>query len=93
MHDGNLAFRPGLQLAAVYDMLPMRYAPVRGVELPLRDFAPPLPVPAEKEAWLTSARAAGHFWAAASEDARISPDFRAVCAQNAAKVRRALDMA
>ena len=93
MHDGNLAFRPGLQLAPVYDMLPMRYAPVRGVELPLRDFVPPLPVPAEKEEWLTAARAAGHFWAAASEDARISPDFRAVCAQNAAKVRRALDMA
>ena len=93
MHDGNLAFRPGLQLAPVYDMLPMRYAPVRGVELPLKDFVPPLPVPAEKEAWLTAAHAAGHFWAAASEDARISPDFRAVCAQNEAKVRRALDMA
>ena len=93
MHDGNLAFRPGLQLAPVYDMLPMLYAPVRGVELPVRDFVSPLPVPAEKEAWLTAARAAGHFWAAANEDARISPDFRAVCAQNAAKVRRALDMA
>lgn len=40
MHDGNLAFKPGLKLAPVYDMLPMGYAPVRGMELPLRGFAP-----------------------------------------------------
>lgn len=93
MHDGNLAFRPGLQLAPVYDMLPMGYAPVRGVELPVRDFVPPLPVPAQRQAWLAAARAAGHFWAAASEDARISQDFRIICDQNAGKVRRALHMA
>lgn len=83
MHDGNLAFRPGLQLAPVYDMLPMGYAPVRGVELPQRDHSPALPLPSEREAWLRAASAAVQFWAVASQDARISPDFRAVCASNA----------
>ncbi len=90
MHDGNLTFRPGLELAPVYDMLPMAYAPVRGVELPVKDFWPPLPLPAERNAWLAAAGAAVHFWAAASDDTRISQDFRAVCAQNASKVRKAL---
>lgn len=90
MHDGNLSFRPGLQPAPVYDMLPMGYAPVRGVELPVKEFVPPLPLPAEKDAWLTAAHAAEHFWAAASGDARISKNFRAICSQNASKVRKAL---
>jgi len=91
MHDGNLAFRPGLRLAPVYDMLPMAYAPVRGVELPHRHFVPVLPVPSERQAWLSAARAAGLFWQAASQDRRISQDFRTTCAQNAGKVRTALD--
>ena len=90
MHDGNLSFRPGLQLAPVYDILPMGYAPVRGVELPAKDFSPRLPLPAEREAWLAAARAAELFWAAASGDARISKDFRAICSQNASKVHKAL---
>ncbi|MFN0186887.1 MAG: type II toxin-antitoxin system HipA family toxin YjjJ [Aquabacterium sp.] len=36
MHPGNLSFIPGrpLKLAPVYDMLPMRWAPMRGGEVP-----------------------------------------------------------
>lgn len=90
MHDGNLSFLPGLELAPAYDMLPMAYAPVRGVELPARSFAPQLPTPAEREAWLIAARAAEHFWAAASADARVSQDFRVICSENANKVRKVL---
>ena len=90
MHDGNLSFKPGLQLAPVYDMLPMAYAPVRGVELPSMDFMPPLPLPAERDAWLIAARAAEYFWAAASADARISKAFQAICSQNAGKVHQAI---
>jgi hypothetical protein len=90
MHDGNLSFRPGLELAPVYDMLPMGYAPVRGVELPVKEFVPTLPLPAERDAWLSAAQAAELFWAAASGDARISKDFRAICSQNASKVRTTL---
>ena len=91
MHDGNLSFRPGLQqplvLAPVYDMLPMMYAPLRGVELPTRTFAPPLPLPSERDAWRVAATAAMHFWTRASDDARISEAFRPICAHNAQTVR------
>jgi HipA-like C-terminal domain len=89
MHDGNLSFQPvrradqaALQLAPIYDMLPMAYAPVRGVELPPRTYAPRLPLPSEKGLWSQAARAAVAFWERAAADERISPGFRAVCARN-----------
>ena len=68
----------------------MGYAPGRGLELPTKDFALALPLLAERAAWLAAARAAKHFWVAANGDARISKDFRAICGQNASKVRKAL---
>ena len=95
MHDGNLSFQPtghsnqtGLQLAPAYDMLPMLYAPVRGVELPLRTFEPPLPLPVEREPWQCSARAAAAFWELAAADQRISTEFRRNCADNARVLHR-----
>jgi serine/threonine protein kinase HipA of HipAB toxin-antitoxin module len=100
MHDGNLSFRPRridararFELAPVYDMLPMEYAPVRGVELPPRDFRPPLPLPAERSAWARAARAAVEFWDAAASDSRISEAFRAICAENRDRVRGAIELA
>ena len=96
MHDGNLSFTPHMSaasaplcLAPAYDMLPMRYAPQRGVELPPVDFVPRLPLPAEREAWQAGAAAADQFWSRAADDDRISAQFRAVCADNAQKVRAA----
>jgi hypothetical protein len=86
MHDGNLAFRPGLQLAPVYDMLPMLYAPQRGVELPARRFAPALPLPGERADWALAAQAALQFWHLASSDGRISAGLRATAAENAQTV-------
>ena len=88
MHDGNLSFVPGedgqsLQLAPVYDMLPMLYAPQRGVELPARDFVPPMPLPAQRELWIEAAQAAVVFWGLASTDKRISAEFRGICERNA----------
>ena len=94
MHDGNLAFQlvtaPGparsgaaLQTAPVYDMLPMAYAPVRGVELPARVYAPKMPLPGEQPAWAAAAQAARVFWEMAAEDSRISVGFRAFCRRNA----------
>lgn len=82
MHEGNLAFRPGLVLAPVYDMLPMMYAPLRGGELPGRAYAPELPLPGEVEAWRQAAEAALSYWQRCAEDGRISPEFRQVCAGN-----------
>lgn len=92
MHDGNLSFMPGapgLRPAPVYDMLPMLYAPQRGVELPERDFAPRLPLPIEREPWQQAAQAAIDFWSGASGDCRISDGFRRTCARNAKAVRDA----
>ncbi len=98
MHDGNLSFCPSLEsptptlaLAPIYDMLPMLYAPVRGVELPTRLYQPRLPLPAESAAWQRAAPAAHRFWQLASRDRRISAPFRQLCADNAVTLARLLD--
>jgi hypothetical protein len=89
MHDGNLSFQqrasaagPALRLAPAYDMLPMLYAPQRGVELPPAAFRPQLPLPADRETWQQAAQAAAQFWASAAADSRISPAFVDICAGN-----------
>jgi hypothetical protein len=87
MHEGNLSFRPGLSLAPVYDMLPMKYAPARGVELPAREFAPRLPLPDESAIWAEAAHAAIVFWESAGADRRIGADFRSLCRENAKLLR------
>lgn len=83
MHEGNLAFRPGLTLAPVYDMLPMLYAPLRGGELAPRAYAPELPMPDETAAWQRAAAAASQYWQECLADSRISSEFRQTCADNA----------
>lgn len=83
MHEGNLAFRPGLTLAPVYDMLPMLYAPLRGGELPARAYIPELPLPDEASVWRQAAEAAGYYWRVCLADPRISPAFQQICADNA----------
>ena len=95
MHEGNLSFQPntqdsqaGLRLSPAYDMLPMLYAPARGVELPERSFAPKLPLPAERETWDRAAWAAIAFWQMAADDERISNSFRATCADNAVVLQK-----
>jgi hypothetical protein len=64
-------------------MLPMLYAPVRGVELAERRHAPRLPLPADETAWNEAAPGALAFWQAVAADARISPAFRRLGAANA----------
>lgn len=92
MRDGNLSFVParqGFALAPVYDMLPMLYAPQRGVELPAREFVARPPRPSEREAWLDAAEAAVEFWRQAGADQRIGAAFRRACAANASRVEAA----
>ncbi len=91
MHTGNLSFRPqgsSLMLAPAYDMLPMRYAPLPGGELPGGGFEPALPLPPQLPVWRTACVAAVDFWTAASLDSRISTGFRQVCAANALTLLR-----
>jgi len=90
MHDGNLSFQPrplkagaGLRAAPAYDMLPMFYAPVRGVELPERRYEPRMALPAHMDAWRQACAAAIEFWALSASDKRISAAFRGVCSANA----------
>lgn len=85
MHTGNLSLRPqdgGLRLAPAYDLLPMRYAPLPGGEVPARDFEPALPLPPQRAPWRSACAAALQFWAAAAADSRISERFRGVCTTN-----------
>src|SRR5690606_40567666 len=73
--SSDLSFRPtringraGFELAPAYDMLPMKYAPVRGLELTQVTFQPHLPVPAERGGWARAADAAVQFWDVAAKD-------------------------
>lgn len=90
MHDGNLAFLPGLALSPAYDMLPMLYAPQRGVELVARAYTPQVPLPGERDDWVLCAEAALVFWHRAAADSRISPGFKKICGENAGKLEKAL---
>ena len=91
MHTGNLSFRPHamLALAPAYDMLPMRYAPLAGGEVPPREFEPPLPLPPQRTVWTEACKAAHGFWTAAARDARIGEAFRRVCEGNAQRLQAA----
>ncbi len=90
MHEGNLAFRPGLSVAPVYDMLPMFYAPMRGGEVPGKAFLPELPLPSERPIWISAAAAAVHYWERCASDVRISPAFQAVCGENVKALQKLL---
>lgn len=88
MHTGNLSLRPRgsvFGIAPAYDMLPMLYAPLRGGEVPAREFDPtglPVPPAGREEDWSRMLRAALAFWQAAAADPRITEGFRQVCAAN-----------
>ncbi len=88
---------PGLEIstknrvtAPVYDMLPMAYAPLAGGEIAPTTYAPGLPTPKDREAWLQAGQAAQVFWKAAIADQRISERFRETCRENLQELMRLL---
>lgn len=90
MHKGNLSFVPKgdhFELAPVYDMLPMMYAPLGGGELPKVAYAPVLPVPAQREYWFAAWEAAAEFWEQAAIHPDISEEFRQTCSLNLARLK------
>jgi hypothetical protein len=94
MHLGNLSFQPvegRLRLAPTYDMLPMRHAPLAGGELPRPAWTPPLPLPRERETWLTACQAALTFWERMAADTRISAEFRELGRHHGRKLRDLAD--
>ncbi|MDP4299115.1 type II toxin-antitoxin system HipA family toxin YjjJ [Leptothrix discophora] len=97
MHTGNLAFQPEggrLRLAPVYDMLPMRLAPLAGGEVP--PLAAPelaLPRPDEREDWAEAARWALSFWQTVADDALLGGPLRAFGEAQARLLRTRIDPA
>jgi HipA-like C-terminal domain len=98
MHAANLSLRPRgrmFDVAPAYDMLPMLYAPLRGGEVPVREFDPaglPTPPASRDQAWDRMLQAALAFWAAAASDGRITPAFRVICAANGLALQRWADI-
>ena len=81
-HHGNVSLllhEHRWQLAPVYDMLPMFYAPVAG-EVVARDWASQAPRPNAHtlSVWPQARALALRFWQSVAVDARISPAFRAL---------------
>jgi HipA-like C-terminal domain len=91
-HYGNISLVLDLDdwaLSPTYDMLPMLYAPVAG-ELVARDFTQRdlQPTTATLPVWHEARQLAQKFWQSAADDARISTDFRRICALNNAYLSR-----
>lgn len=92
MHAGNLSFKPTgngkLELCPIYDMLPMIYAPLRGVEV-LKDVQVNIykPIPGREDLFKLATEAAKDFWIAVSNDAEISIEFREIAEEWSYKLK------
>jgi serine/threonine protein kinase HipA of HipAB toxin-antitoxin module len=82
-HFGNLAFYDRydgqFQLAPIYDMLPMLFAPDHD-QILARVFEPPDPLSDTVRAYGRARELAERYWRSLTQDARISAEFRAICA-------------
>ncbi len=83
MHAGNLSFRLAasgkIELCPIYDMLPMRYAPLRGGEVPEHEIGNLYaPLPGNEEDFAESRAAAAEFWKVVVADDEISYEFRTI---------------
>ena len=94
MHLGNAGLqltdsRP-LELAPVYDMLPMRFRPASSGEIVERRYEIALPAPEQKADWLEAAPVARRFWQRISDEPRISRQIQAISIDANAMLERAL---
>lgn len=80
-HFGNLAFYDRydgrFELAPIYDMLPMLFAPEHE-QLVARTFQPPEPTADSLRAWPRARALAEQYWRVLTLDERISAEFRAI---------------
>jgi len=90
-HFGNLAFFDAydgrFQLAPIYDMLPMLFAPEHN-QIAARIFEPPDPVSDTLGAWAQARALAERYWHQLVADERISDDFKGICAACLAALER-----
>lgn len=94
MHLGNAGLhltdsRP-LELAPVYDMLPMRFRPANSGEIVERRYEIALPAPEQKADWLEAAPMARQFWQRITDETRMSRQFQAIASDAGATLDRAL---
>jgi hypothetical protein len=82
-HFGNLAFYDSydgrFRLAPVYDMLPMLFAPAHD-QLVARIYTPPDPTSDTLNVWGRARSLAEEYWRSLANEARISKEFRNICA-------------
>jgi hypothetical protein len=71
------------RLAPAFDQVSMLYAPTADGQVPPRVFTMPNITSDTLTEWDDARDAAHQFWLRGSEDARISDDVRAICANNA----------
>jgi hypothetical protein len=87
-HQNNIVFLAegsGLRLAPAFDQVSMLYAPSEDGQVPSRIFASPHATADTLDLWDDARMAARELWQRASDDGRLSDDFRCVCAVNAKK--------
>ncbi len=90
-HLGNLILRPAkngrFALAPAYDILPMRFAPVRSEPPPSPIYAPPVQC-VDDALWRQAVEMAEEFWRRVATDPRISPEFQVIACNRADEVGR-----
>ncbi|CUA85834.1 HipA-like C-terminal domain [Pseudidiomarina woesei] len=91
MHLGNLSVlhegRRPYQLAPVYDMLPMHYAPNTSGDMKNDVYRPKLNSYVRQVHWLAALAMAHEFWPAVINDSSISEGFREIARQQYAVVQ------
>ena len=83
-HFGNVTlfdhYEGPFELAPVYDMLPMLFAPLHD-QLIERPYEPAGPAAASLSVWRRARALAEQYWALLADEARLSAPFRAICAR------------
>lgn len=93
-HYGNISLlidaRGSWELAPAYDTLPMVYAPIIGEIVSRDDFDPANLAPSAQtlRVWGQARDLATRFWELATQDARISDDFRSLAARHAQSLQK-----
>lgn len=81
LHFGNLSFFDNysghFNVAPIYDMLPMLFAPAHDQLVP-RVYTPPDPTSQTLKVWGRARTLAEEFWRAVSTETSISPEFRQI---------------
>lgn len=89
-HFGNVTlydrYDGPFELAPVYDMLPMLYAP-ENEQLVAREFEPPVARASWLSVWSDARALADTYWQRLAQEPRVGSDFRQLCAQSLAALR------